>query len=1239
MKSLRYIVASMVLLIATVAGAQQSRLEQGGTEADLSGTGPGPIIQGTVGAPLAPGSVDLEYGGTEADLSSTGPGLVKQGTVGAAISVGPPYDFTGAGSWGGGVTEVDLLNHPPLEAQQQRLKACELDYGTAVGGGVAGGTMGHCMVHIYNGSSGSLTTGVEEFYISARDALRVSRTRRGGSATTQHQGDAAPEGIGLCTTDAQCSGSNTCVIGNKGRSLCSNYVYADLRILDDVLNDKYIVYVEPRSRYPNYVVRAWEISEDGTVDTWEELPITAYTIPAVNDYAIVYSSNYRFDRDDVGVLYTCTANVCEYNGACVGVQCDNTPCDTVSDCRVIEDVGIMESRNQKLGIGAVNPETRLHIHNDLPDNTIYAPRTIKESVWVDSEDNTFNDNIGAMSSVYVEDSEGNEIEVYRRTVLYDGYTPSDSNPADSTWPICLSGDNVGEICHEHAECPNATVGAECSGLGHESYIDWFARDEDVLTHFMRYAPAQADNGQLQFYTYARKQTLPNPATGVLSVGGWLGAASATSNFSPHTVDDGFGIQTYMRAEVHSAPADNDNWMGTQATFQTRWLDAEYGTLDSELNFQVANSGSGSATTEVFSLKGKHDQPEPRVVIPANGRLGLFTETPEYPIHIQRDSTATIDLLGFTSPTNWTTASWARTLRIGQSQAIRFDNPNSSTPGAWLFGPKPNGISGRLFMGSADCNDGGCNATYNFVIDHETGAISLGAGNFLNGEDLQLDIGGGGIRIGGGAPVLTANKMYSDGTDLFWDVVNISGSIGLITERFGYPTETSLISAPQGEIPPYNSNISGCSALGCTLGTDCCAGLVNFAGIGWQGGLNLDSGKTTNMANASMPVARDMTIKRTCCRNRALIPNHWTTMSLYKADCSTSNLAVDDSEFSITSAQHNWTPLTDNINGNITEIRCTDHPDTYLAATDCAVWRGQRQASTASGGGNVVCHFEWAPGNIADPIIALAPYIWLAADNIMTVADGWSVGTTVTPWPNLGIFGSLANGISASNQPDFESNGTNFNGTVVFNGVSDYLDTYDIGIAVSGTTVIVVAKDDGALAGTRAMLSQYKQGSSAGDRTFLMRTTSFGGRALDVVLGNSAGTGDARRYLASVSDRLGSAAGIYGFRYDPGGTSICPAVLPATEPHGGKLELIHRDRILAIGETSCIVDEDATTPPSVAGTHDIRVGATISSAGAVTQYWDGQISEVLTFGKALTDNEFAVVKCYLSNKYALAIAGC
>jgi hypothetical protein len=265
---------------------------------------------------------------------------------------------------------------------------------------------------------------------------------------------------------------------------------------------------------------------------------------------------------------------------------------------------------------------------------------------------------------------------------------------------------------------------------------------------------------------------------------------------------------------------------------------------------------------------------------------------------------------------------------------------------------------------------------------------------------------------------------------------------------------------------------------------------------------------------------------------------------------------------------------------------------------------------------------------------------------MTVADGWSVGDTVTPWPNIGAFGFLGSSTAfwgfqttSAFEPTFESNGTNFKGTLVFDGVDDYLDAGDLFHMSSGTmTVLVVARDDFVGASTQTMLSQYKNGSATGDRVFHM-STNGSNRRLQVSIGNATATADSRRYKSATSTPLIGELGIYGFRYDKNGTSICPAVLPAVVSQPGKLELIHRNKVLSITDTTCSVEEDASIPPSSAGTHPVRIGAAHTAGGAPNQYWDGRISEVLTFAKALTDNEFAVVKCYLSNKYALAIAGC
>ncbi len=66
-------------------------LAKGGTSADLSATGPGVLVQATLGAAItAPAQLALARGGAAADLSATGPGLLQQATLGAAVTLASP---------------------------------------------------------------------------------------------------------------------------------------------------------------------------------------------------------------------------------------------------------------------------------------------------------------------------------------------------------------------------------------------------------------------------------------------------------------------------------------------------------------------------------------------------------------------------------------------------------------------------------------------------------------------------------------------------------------------------------------------------------------------------------------------------------------------------------------------------------------------------------------------------------------------------------------------------------------------------------------------------------------------------------------------------------------------------------------------------------------------------------------------------------------------------------------------
>lgn len=81
----------------------------GGTGTDLSGAGPGVVVQGTLGAALSvEAQLELALGGTGADLSAAGPGVVVQASGGAAFTVVSPYATTGstAGFTAGGGTAV-----------------------------------------------------------------------------------------------------------------------------------------------------------------------------------------------------------------------------------------------------------------------------------------------------------------------------------------------------------------------------------------------------------------------------------------------------------------------------------------------------------------------------------------------------------------------------------------------------------------------------------------------------------------------------------------------------------------------------------------------------------------------------------------------------------------------------------------------------------------------------------------------------------------------------------------------------------------------------------------------------------------------------------------------------------------------------------------------------------------------------------------------------------------------------
>ncbi|MHC4620249.1 MAG: hypothetical protein ACYTEQ_21080 [Planctomycetota bacterium] len=75
-------------ITAAASSTTPIALEDGGTESNLSATGPGAVVQAGGGNALTvEAQLALERGGTEADLSATGAGPVVQGGVGSVLTV------------------------------------------------------------------------------------------------------------------------------------------------------------------------------------------------------------------------------------------------------------------------------------------------------------------------------------------------------------------------------------------------------------------------------------------------------------------------------------------------------------------------------------------------------------------------------------------------------------------------------------------------------------------------------------------------------------------------------------------------------------------------------------------------------------------------------------------------------------------------------------------------------------------------------------------------------------------------------------------------------------------------------------------------------------------------------------------------------------------------------------------------------------------------------------------------
>lgn len=224
-------------------------------------------------------------------------------------------------------------------------------------------------------------------------------------------------------------------------------------------------------------------------------------------------------------------------------------------------------------------------------------------------------------------------------------------------------------------------------------------------------------------------------------------------------------------------------------------------------------------------------------------------------------------------------------------------------------------------------------------------------------------------------------------------------------------------------------------------------------------------------------------------------------------------------------------------------------------------------------------------------------LWLRADMGVTLN-----GSTVSAWANQGTAGGSVTQGTAASQPTWSATGgPNSRATLQFDG----------GDVLANTTTNLMASGD-----PSTTFAVVKSGTAAGGAFFAQRRAGGDGR----VRGHLAYVSGAQHFVSNNITDAGANIRLTG---TPLG-SITTA-------------FIHEITFSAIGAAPAFY-YNGTQRTVLSGTQQAESGTTGYDVGSEAGIlpWTGDISELIVFTRVLTAAERAVVRGYLSNRYAIAV---
>jgi len=228
-------------------------------------------------------------------------------------------------------------------------------------------------------------------------------------------------------------------------------------------------------------------------------------------------------------------------------------------------------------------------------------------------------------------------------------------------------------------------------------------------------------------------------------------------------------------------------------------------------------------------------------------------------------------------------------------------------------------------------------------------------------------------------------------------------------------------------------------------------------------------------------------------------------------------------------------------------------------------------------------------------------LWFKADAITGVEDGGTVAT----WPD-----SSGNGRDATSagDPTWHASVTHGKPCLRTDGVGMYLTVDDFAESLTGKTVLVVAKSDDTPAGVEAVIAHYD--TATANRSWLVGQT-----AIKRAQGLFSADGDTTNFKAYASGSfLHTAVNIIEAHFDTDALTL---------------------RVNGLVENHTLTT-DGTVETLFNSTAVFTIGASLTTAGAASNLWDGDIYEIIVYGRALSAGELLRLERYASAKYAVSL---